>query len=306
MRSIVIHNAGLRFPDKPVGCYFLAGPTGTGKTYFVETIANVLHGSSKNLLRIDCGSYTLEHEVARLVGAPPGYLGHKETKPLLNTAALASITSQHSGISVVLFDEIDKAAPALHNLLLGVMDKGSLKTGDGSVVSFERALVFFTSNHGQADTMKLLKGKTVGLLKEDNFAVNTSVIRKSIERALPAEFINRMDGWLYFSPLSRRSAKKILDLELQAIVDYISGRSAQLSKLNITMTAEAKEWLVDNGYSVEYGARPLRRLLSKVIVEPIAMAVIEGRTVSNVHCEVIDGEFVLDTKRKNKQVATAG
>src|SRR5436305_2820814 len=142
---IEMFQAGLAPENRPVGVFLLLGPTGTGKTRTVEALAETLHGSLKNLLKIDCGEFQMEHEVAKLIGAPPGYLGHRETQPMLTQQKLNSVTSESCALSLVLFDEIEKAAPSMTRLLLGVLDKGLLRLGDNSVVNFEKSLVFLTS-----------------------------------------------------------------------------------------------------------------------------------------------------------------
>src|SRR6202142_2158980 len=151
---IQMYQAGLAPEGRPVGVFLLLGPTGTGKTKTVEALADVLHGSEKNVLKIDCGKYQMEHEVAKLIGAPPGYLGHRETQPVLSQQRLAAVTSDKCALSLVLFDEIEKAAPSLTRLLLGVLDKGVLRLGDNSVVNFEKSLVFLTSNLGAKEMMR--------------------------------------------------------------------------------------------------------------------------------------------------------
>ena len=150
---IQMFQAGLSPEGRPVGVFLLLGPTGTGKTKTVEALADILHGSPKNLLKIDCGEFQMEHEVAKLIGAPPGYLGHRETQPMLSQQKLNAVTSDKSALSLVLFDEIEKAAPSLTRLLLGVLDKGILHLGDNSSVNFDKSLVFLTSNLGAREMM---------------------------------------------------------------------------------------------------------------------------------------------------------
>src|ERR1700761_7494367 len=145
---IEMFQAGLAPENRPVGVFLLLGPTGTGKTRTVEALAEALHGSSKNLLKIDCGEFQMEHEVAKLIGAPPGYLGHRETQPLLNQAKINAVASENCDISIILFDEIEKAAPSMTRLLLGILDKATLRLGDNSTVNFERTIIFLTSNLG--------------------------------------------------------------------------------------------------------------------------------------------------------------
>src|SRR5215469_17124433 len=151
---IEMFQAGLAPENRPVGVFLLLGPTGTGKTRTVEALAEALHGSSRNVLKIDCGEFQMEHEVAKLIGAPPGYLGHRETQPMLTQQKLNGVTSDRCGLSLVLFDEIEKAAPSMTRLLLGVLDKGILRLGDNSSVNFEKSLVFLTSNLGAREMLR--------------------------------------------------------------------------------------------------------------------------------------------------------
>src|ERR1700676_4359784 len=149
-----MHHAELSADGRTAGVFLLLGPTGTGKTRTVEALADALHGSEKHMLKVDCGEFQMEHEVAKLIGAPPGYLGHRETQPMLTQQKLNAVTSDRCGLSLVLFDEIEKAAPSLTRLLLGVLDKATLRLGDNSTVNFEKSLVFLTSNLGAREMMK--------------------------------------------------------------------------------------------------------------------------------------------------------
>src|SRR5271157_4831977 len=151
---IQMYQAGLAPEGRPVGVFLLLGPTGTGKTKTVEALAEVLHGSEKNVLKVDCGEFQMEHEVAKLIGAPPGYLGHRETQPMLTQQKLNAVTSEKCSLSLVLFDEIEKAAPSMTRLLLGVLDKGIPRLGDNSTVNFEKSLVFLTSNLGSREMLR--------------------------------------------------------------------------------------------------------------------------------------------------------
>src|ERR687883_29262 len=170
---VYMYQSGLAPEGRPAGVFLLLGPTGTGKTKTVEAIAELLHGSEKKVLKIDCGEFQMEHEVAKLIGAPPGYLGHRETQPMLTQQKLNSVTSEKCAISLVLFDEIEKAAPSMTRLLLGVLDKGVLRLGDNSVVNFEKSLVFLTSNLGAKEMMREInpdfgfQSATSGASRED-------------------------------------------------------------------------------------------------------------------------------------------
>src|SRR5580704_7105435 len=153
---IEMFQAGLSPENRPIGVFLLLGPTGTGKTRTVEAIAEVLHGSSRNILKIDCGEFQMEHEVAKLIGAPPGYLGHRETQPLLTQQKLPAVTTEGCNLALVLFDEIEKSAASMTRLLLSVLDKGTLRLGDNTSVNFERTLIFLTSNLGAVGMRKEL------------------------------------------------------------------------------------------------------------------------------------------------------
>src|SRR5258705_9902977 len=154
---VQMHQAGLAPEGRPAGVFLLLGPTGTGKTRTVEALAEVLHGSEKHMLKVDCGEFQMEHEVAKLIGAPPGYLGHRETPALLTQQKLASGASESCDLALVLFDEIEKAAPSMTRLLLGVLDKAVLRLGATTTVNFERALIFLTSNLGAREMHSHLK-----------------------------------------------------------------------------------------------------------------------------------------------------
>src|SRR6266852_5244707 len=161
LKSIVpyiqIYQAGLAPEGRPAGVFLLLGPTGTGKTRTVEVLADALHGSERNVLRIDCGEFQLDHEVAKLIGAPPGYLGHSETTRMLTQQKLNAVASERSSLSIVLWDEIEKAAPSMSRLLLGVLDRAALRLGDNTTVNFERTLIFLTSNVGARELRKELR-----------------------------------------------------------------------------------------------------------------------------------------------------
>src|SRR5579862_9770372 len=151
---VQMHQAGLSPEGRPAGVFLLLGPTGTGKTRTVEALADVLHGREKHMLKVDCGEFQMEHEVAKLIGAPPGYLGHRETPPMLTQQKLGSVTSESSDLALVLFDEIEKAAPSMTRLLMGVLDKAALRLGDNNSVNFEKSLVFLTSNLGAREMLR--------------------------------------------------------------------------------------------------------------------------------------------------------
>ena len=211
--------AGLAPEGRPAGVFLLLGPTGTGKTRTVEAIAEVLHGSQKNVVKIDCGEFQMEHEVAKLIGSPPGYLGHRETLPLLNQQQLTAVTSKECDLSLVLFDEIEKAAPSMTQLLLGILDKAILRLGDNTTVNFEKSLIFFTSNLGAREMMKEIRpdfGFQSALVRgrSDVTAKLEGIALAAVRKRFSPEFINRIDAVVTYQPLDDESLAAILDQHL--------------------------------------------------------------------------------------------
>src|SRR5947208_1028537 len=218
---IQMFQAGLAPEGRPVGVFLLLGPTGTGKTKTIEALADVLHGSEKNVLKVDCGEFQMEHEVAKLIGAPPGYLGHRETQPMLTQQRLNAVTSDRCGLSLVLFDEIEKAAPSMTRLLLGVLDKGVLRLGDNSTVNFEKSLVFLTSNLGAREMMKEINpdfgfqsvsGKDRPAADLTNKLQAIALV--SVRKRFSPEFVNRIDCVITYQPLTPESLAAILDHQI--------------------------------------------------------------------------------------------
>jgi ATP-dependent Clp protease ATP-binding subunit ClpA len=276
-----MHDAGLSPEGRPVGVFLLLGPTGTGKTKTVEALADILHGSEKNLLRIDCGEFQMEHEVAKLVGAPPGYLGHRETAPLLTQQKLTAITSEDCNISIILFDEIEKAAPSMTRLLLAILDKASLRLGDNSVVNFEKCMIFLTSNLGAHEMMKVLSpgyGYEAAVEKDAASLCPRleNVGLSAVRRRFSPEFVNRIDSVITYQPLSSDSLAKILDLQLAELQRHIYRRlGGNAFRLLVSKTGRAR--LIDSGTSQQYGARELKRAIHKQVIQPLAVLVSSGK-----------------------------
>ena len=264
-----------------MGVFLLLGPTGTGKTRTVEALAEVLHGSERNLLRVDCGEYQLEHEVAKLVGAPPGYLGHRETQPAVSQQKLSAVTSEASNLSLVLFDEIEKAAPSMTRLLLGVLDKATLRLGDNTTVNFERSLIFMTSNLG-AESMRKLTIPDFGFQAMAANAGGPATLTKlqrigmgAVKRRFAPEFVNRIDAVVTYQPLGRDTLERILDHQLASLNRHIRERLAE-DVFRVELSADARELLLEKGTSVEYGARELKRTILRTLTQPLA-ALVEKR-----------------------------
>ena len=211
---VQMHQAGLAPAGRPVGVFLLLGPTGTGKTKTVEALADVLHGSEKNVLKVDCGEFQMEHEVAKLIGAPPGYLGHRETQPLLTQQKVSAVSSERSNLSIVLFDEIEKAAPSMTRLLLGVLDKAILRLGDNTTVNFEKTLIFLTSNLG-AHAMRKQINPDFGFeaLVPRRIAEVGGKLRQigagAVRRKFSPEFVNRIDSVITYLPLNGDALARI-------------------------------------------------------------------------------------------------
>jgi ATP-dependent Clp protease ATP-binding subunit ClpA len=285
MQSIVpyvrMYEAGLNPEGRPAGVFLLLGPTGTGKTRTVEALAEVLHGSRRHHLRVDCGEYQMDHEVAKLIGAPPGYLGHRETHPLLTQARLASVTSQDSSLSIVLFDEIEKAAPSLTRLLLGVLDKATLRLGDNNIVNFERSLIFLTSNVGARGMQDALgSGMGFARLADQTAAADASrlesIAMRAARRSFTPEFMNRIDAVVTYQPLSNDALQEILDIQLRELQQHIELRLG-VRAFRVDVTQRGRLFLLSRGTSLEYGAREIRRALHRHVTQPIAAMIAEGR-----------------------------
>ncbi len=274
---VQMYQAGLAPEGRPVGVFLLLGPTGTGKTKTVEALAEVLHGSEKNILKIDCGEFQMEHEVAKLIGAPPGYLGHRETQPMLSQQKLNAVTSERCSLSLVLFDEIEKAAPSLTRLLLGVLDKGILRLGDNSVVNFERSLVFLTSNLGAREMMREIN-PDFGF-QAVQAAQRSELVKKlqnvalvAVRKRFSPEFVNRIDCIITYQPLTAESLAQILDHQITDLQNHVNTRLGSRS-FTLEVPFESRQFLLSKGTSAEYGARELNRTIHRHLTQPLATLV---------------------------------
>lgn len=293
-----LFEANLAPEGRPVGVFLLLGPTGTGKTKTVEALAEAIHGSEKQVLRIDCGEFQMEHEVAKLIGAPPGYLGHRETQPMITQQKLNAVSSERSGLSVVLFDEIEKAAISLGRLLLGILDKAQLKLGDNTTVNFERSLIFMTSNLGAREMMTEVSDGFgfAALSPRDEKATARklqSIGVQAVKKRFSPEFVNRIDRTLTYRPLQREDCEKILDLQIEALLDHVQRRLTS-SSFGLELKRGAREFLIEQGTSVEYGARELKRAIHRHLIQPIAEMVIakEIPAGATVRFDCVDGSLV--------------
>lgn len=269
---VQIYNAGLSPTNRPAGIVFLMGPTGTGKTHTVAALAEVLHGAPKKVLKVNCGEFQHSHEISKLIGAPPGYLGHETTRAVLSNENLHEVTSTYSDISIVLFDEIEKAHDSVNHLLLGILDNGTLRIGNGKVVDFQKTLVFLTSNVGAREMESRLTA--YGFDSDDSTPVNLdSTCLLAVRRKFTPEFINRIDVFATYGPLSREHIECILDMQLRALNDRI-----QLAKdgLRLVVSKDARQFLLGEGVSIKYGAREIKRVIQRFITQPLAALIVDG------------------------------
>ena len=272
--------AGLASPGRPVGNFLFLGPTGTGKTRLVEAIAESLTGNPRAVIKIDCGEFQHSHEIAKLIGSPPGYLGHRETHPALSQEALDKYQTAELKLSFVLFDEIEKASDSLWNLLLGILDKATLTLGDNRQVDFSRTLIFLTSNLGAREMLATLNpslGFTLRTAGSDEMALQ--VERAGMEaarRRFSPEFMNRIDKVVVFRPLGEEQLQRILDLELAMLRRRFLENTA-VARVNFAVTEPAREFLLADGTDQRYGARHLKRSLERNLVSPVSNLLASGQ-----------------------------
>jgi ATP-dependent Clp protease ATP-binding subunit ClpA len=274
-----MHLTGLTAPGRPVGNFLFLGPTGSGKTRTVEATAEALLNNPRAVIKIDCAEFQHSHEIAKLIGSPPGYLGHRETHPLLSQEVINQHHTETMKLSFILFDEIEKASDALWNLLLGILDKATLTLGDNRKVDFSRALIFMTSNLGAAEMSNLIspklgfKGlKATGEPKELDEETNAKLAKSGVEaarRKFTPEFMNRIDKTVVFKSLGQAEMSRILNLELAQVQQRIYQSPAQRA-FAFTVSDPGKEFLLSEGTDVKYGARHLKRAIERLLVQPIS------------------------------------
>jgi ATP-dependent Clp protease ATP-binding subunit ClpA len=270
---------GMHAPGRPVGNFLFLGPTGSGKTHIVEATAEILTGSARAVVKIDCGEFQHSHEIAKLIGSPPGYLGHRETHPMLSQETLNQYVTERLKLSFVLFDEIEKASDALWNLLLGILDKATLTLGDGHKVDFSNSLIFMTSNVGAA-AMNALTTPRLGFVSPNpGERLNDKVAQTGVEaarRKFTPEFINRLDKIVVFRSLGDAELRQILDLELALVQERVF-QSQNAKPFVFSVTAEAKDYLLREGTDMKYGARHLKRAVERTLVQPMSNLIASGQ-----------------------------
>lgn len=296
-----VYLAGLNTPGRPIGTLLFLGPTGTGKTRSVEAAAEVLFGNQNAFIRIDCAEYQHPHEISKLIGAPPGYLGHRETPPLLSQETLDGYQTERSKLTLVLFDEIEKASDALWQLLLGVLDKATLTLGDNRRVDFSQTMIFMTSNLGAKEMSELITGsigfapsKGITLAADDLDQKIYRTASEAAKRKFSPEFMNRIDKVVVFRSLRHQQLCQILDLELKAVQSRIDEGAGE--RFSFTLTDTAREFLLTEGIEYRYGARHLKRAIERFLVNPLASLSATGQVrVGDV--------VVVDTQEQNQKLA---
>ena len=280
--------AGMTSPGRPIGNLLFLGPTGSGKTRMVESVAESLVGDMRAVIKIDCAEFQHSHEIAKLIGSPPGYLGHRETHPLLSQEVLNQYHTDKVKISFVLFDEIEKASDSLWNLLLGMLDKATLTLGDNRRVDFSRAMIFMTSNLGAAEMNSILAPRLgFSVLPKDgadtavqaDAKTQDKISRSAIEaarRKFTPEFMNRIDKVVVFKPLGSAELDKVLNIELNGLQQRIFS-SPTTSPFVFSVTAAAKFFLLQEGTDMKYGARHLKRAIERSLVHPLSNLVASGQ-----------------------------
>ena len=272
VRAIQRSRVGLKDPNRPIGTFLFVGPTGVGKTYLTKRLAVEMFGSEASLIRIDLSEYGEKHTVSRMMGAPPGYVGYEEGGQLTERV-------RRKPYSIVLLDEIEKAHPDVFNILLQVMDEGRLTDGNGTTIDFRNTIIIMTSNSGTRQIKDF--GTGIGFQStptdEERKQQTRSIVEKALKKQFAPEFLNRLDDIIYFDQLSREDIQKIADIELKPLLRRISEMGYTLE-----ISDSTKQQIVAEGYDVQYGARPLRRAIQRIIEDPVCEMILEERIEDKV------------------------
>ena len=297
-----IYLAGMNNPTRPIGTMLFLGPTGSGKTRVVEAATEVLFGDPHAVVKIDCAEFQHSHEIAKLIGSPPGYLGHRETSPMLTQENLDKAHTEDTKLTFVLFDEIEKASDSLWQLLLGILDKATLTLGDNRRVDFSKTIVIMTSNLGAREMSDMISGG-IGFApgktdkaREDN-EIDTKIYRTALEaakRKFSPEFMNRIDKVVVFRSLKEHHLSQILDIELGAVQQRITESAG--TKFIFECTEGAKGFLLGEGIDLKYGARHLKRSIERFLVYPLSNLVATQ--------QIETGDFVMIDFDTDKEILT--
>jgi len=281
-----VYRAGLNLPGRPVGNLLFLGPTGSGKTRLVEATSEVLYGDARAVLKVDCAEFQHSHEIAKLIGSPPGYLGHRETHPLITQERLEEHWSKDDSkpkLSLLLFDEIEKASDSLWQLLLGILDKATLTLGDNRRVDLSQAMIFMTSNLGGTEIIELMTGGmgfVAPVATDEPEQLDGKVdrtAREAAKRKFSPEFMNRIDKVVVFHPLRQQQLEQVLEIELARVQQRVleNGRC----QFVFQVSPAARSFLLSEGTDMRYGARHLKRAIERHLVSPLANLVATEQVV---------------------------
>ncbi|MCH9022701.1 MAG: ATP-dependent Clp protease ATP-binding subunit, partial [Planctomycetes bacterium] len=274
-KSVRRSRSGLKDPKRPMGCFMFLGPSGVGKTLLARALAEFMFGDENSLIQMDMSEYMEKHNVSRLVGAPPGYVGYEEGGQLTERIRRRSY-------AVVLLDEIEKAHPDVNNMLLQIMEEGRLTDSFGRHVDFRNVILIMTSNIG-AELIKNQAGFGFQKRSEDNdYEKMKELLKKEVERYFRPEFINRLDDLIVFRSLSREDLHSIIDLELAKVFERVDKQG-----LKIKINEQAKEFLIEKGYDPDFGARPLRRAIERFVEDPLSEDILRQKFKESTVIQVI-------------------
>ena len=266
-RAVKRGRVGLKDPNRPIGSFLFLGPTGVGKTELSKALSEVLFGKEQAMIRVDMSEYMEKHSVSKIIGSPPGYVGHDDGGQL-------SEKVRRNPYSVILFDEIEKAHPDVFNLLLQVLDDGHITDSQGRKVSFKNTVIIMTSNVGAQEIVSPKKlGFASGEDEKKDYENMKSRVMEEVRRMFKPEFLNRIDEIMVFHPLNRDHVKKIVTLMLKEL----SGRCREQMNIQLTVRDSVKNYIVENGFDDKYGARPLKRAIQNKIEDPLAEEILSGK-----------------------------
>lgn len=296
-QAVIRARAGVKPINRPVGVFLFLGPTGVGKTHLAKALAEVLYGTEDNLIRVDMSEFSEKHNVARLIGSPPGYVGYDEGGSLTEKV-------RHRPFSIVLFDELEKAHPEVFNTLLQVMDDGRLTDGQGRTVDFRNTIIIMTSNVGSEFLQRQTIGfggslETADLQVSETYKKMDQKIKDALKSQFKPEFLNRIDDTITFKPLTTTAIEFIVDIQLKNLNQLLAENG-----VNISLSKKARDYLALHGYSIELGARPLKRLIQKLIENPISQMILDEK-IKNGDTVMIDAnkdEILLNVKQSQKVI----
>ncbi|HXG60715.1 MAG TPA: ATP-dependent Clp protease ATP-binding subunit [Planctomycetota bacterium] len=296
-RAIRRSRAGLKDPKRPIGSFIFLGPTGVGKTLMAKALARIMFGEESALITIDMSEYMEKHNVSRLIGAPPGYVGYEEGGHLTEKI-------RRRPYAVVLFDEIEKAHSDVFNMLLQIMEEGRLTDSFGRNIDFKNTILIMTSNIG-AEVLK--NQTTLGFKKvtvDTTYQAMKELLSKEVEKHFRPEFLNRLDDIIVFRPLTRQDLEQIIHLEMRAVEQRVAKKG-----LRITLAPEALEYLIDQGYNPDFGARPLKRAIERLVEDPLSEGLLRGefREAKEIKISLKDGHLFFEPKEpgEKKEVGAA-